>query len=226
MQASPRDLLVLPPLSGPPPHRPPGAVSMLLGEGQRLLGSEPGGVALLNRHASQIELREACLHLPQQPGALERAVRAAFAGPPEARVGLALQGGPAAHPLTLQLHRQDGGAAVWLHVVDGARMTLDAEVLGSMFGLTVAERRVALLLADGFSADEIGAQLCVQANTTRGHIKQLLAKTHTRRQAELIALLWRSAAVHWRDETQHPPVPGVRPSATAAPYPNGQGQLA
>ena len=67
---------------------------------------------------------------------------------------------------------------------------LDSALLAALFGLTPAEQRVAVLLAQGRDAAEIAALLQVQANTARSHIKQLLAKSGTRRQAEFVARVW------------------------------------
>lgn len=71
---------------------------------------------------------------------------------------------------------------------------LDGKLLAALFGLTPAEQRVAVLLAQGDDAAEIAAVLQVQANTVRSHIKQLLTKSNTRRQAEFVARVWRMAA--------------------------------
>ena len=71
---------------------------------------------------------------------------------------------------------------------------LDGKLLAALFGLTPAEQRVAVLLAQGDDAAEIAAVLQVQANTVRSHIKQLLTKSNTRRQAEFVARVWRTAA--------------------------------
>ena len=84
---------------------------------------------------------------------------------------------------------------------------LDGKLLAALFGLTPAEQRVAVLLAQGDGAEgrfpvvragddaaEIAAVLPVQANTVRSHIKQLLPKSNTRRQAEFVARVWRTAA--------------------------------
>jgi len=70
---------------------------------------------------------------------------------------------------------------------------LDGKLLAALFGLTPAEQRVAVLLAQGDDAAEIAAVLQVQANTVRSHIKQLLTKSNTRRQAEFVARVWRMA---------------------------------
>ncbi|RZJ09937.1 MAG: LuxR family transcriptional regulator [Rubrivivax sp.] len=108
--------------------------------------------------------------------------------------------------------------------MDAAVPQLDGELLATMFGLTSAEQRVALLLAQGLTADDMAARLGVQDNTVRSHVKQLLAKTQTHRQVQLVALLWRSAAVsHAGHEasTPAPLMPGGAPPVPPASCPNG-----
>jgi DNA-binding CsgD family transcriptional regulator len=58
-----------------------------------------------------------------------------------------------------------------------------------LLGLTRMEARVAIALAGGATASEIAERLGVQANTVRWHLKQIYAKTGTRRQAEVVRLL-------------------------------------
>jgi DNA-binding CsgD family transcriptional regulator len=57
------------------------------------------------------------------------------------------------------------------------------------YGLTRAEAHVAALLAMGLRVREISAARRTSMNTVRTQVKHLLEKTHTRRQAELVALL-------------------------------------
>ncbi len=64
-----------------------------------------------------------------------------------------------------------------------------AEVLRSLFALTAAESRVALLLGDGNSPGEIAEMLRVSSNTLKSHLSSIYAKTNTSRQAELVRLL-------------------------------------
>lgn len=166
---------------------------MLLDPLLGVAGAEASAVALIEAHPGLLALRLGRLELPRQPGALAAAAEGLRVadGPP--RRGLALHR-PGQPPLTLVLERATAGR-LWLHLVDGARPQLDTQLLRQMFGLTSAELRVALLLAQGLSCEDIAGRLHVQSNTVRGHVKQLLAKTHARRQAQLVGWLWRSAAV-------------------------------
>lgn len=197
----------LPPLPCPPP-RSGGDDWLLIDPLLRILGAAPLAALGLARPGSPVTLRQGRLHAGNEQAALERAVQLLQAPRGPARLGLMLPRNDQA-PLTLALHR---GAplpqTLWLRLVWPEQLRIDAELLGSMFRLTTAEQRVALALADGYSTRETAEQLGVQENTVRGHIKQLLAKTHTQRQAELTALLWRSAAVMHGPASTHPPSPG------------------
>lgn len=61
--------------------------------------------------------------------------------------------------------------------------------LREYFDLTPAESRVALLLCAGHVAKEVARELRVSIPTVRSHVRALLEKTGTSRQAELVALL-------------------------------------
>lgn len=63
--------------------------------------------------------------------------------------------------------------------------------LAQAFGLTQAEARVASMLVEGRSVNSIAEKLGVAPNTVRMQLKAVFAKTDTRRQGELIALLTR-----------------------------------
>jgi len=66
---------------------------------------------------------------------------------------------------------------------------LQEETLRKCYELTHVEALIAIDLAHGATVGEIADRLGVQANTVRWHVKQILAKTGTRRQAELVRLL-------------------------------------
>lgn len=68
------------------------------------------------------------------------------------------------------------------------------DLLRSLFGLTAMEARVAALLAHGTSPEQMPHMLSIGIGTVRTHLKQILAKTGTRRQGETIALIGRSIA--------------------------------
>jgi DNA-binding CsgD family transcriptional regulator len=58
-----------------------------------------------------------------------------------------------------------------------------------IFGLTKAEARLTLAIANGMTAAEYSAKHGISINTAYSQIKDILAKTGTRRQAELIKLV-------------------------------------
>jgi DNA-binding CsgD family transcriptional regulator len=81
-----------------------------------------------------------------------------------------------------------------LHIVDPAtRPVVPAERLRSFFGLTPAEAALASALAAGRTLQEYADEAQVTSETARWRLKQVLAKTDTRRQAELVRLLLSSA---------------------------------
>lgn len=66
--------------------------------------------------------------------------------------------------------------------------------LRELYGLTRAEATVAAALGRGQSLDDIATQTGVGLGTVRTHLKRILAKTGTHRQAQAAALLARSLA--------------------------------
>jgi DNA-binding CsgD family transcriptional regulator len=63
------------------------------------------------------------------------------------------------------------------------------DVLRTLFGLTPAECRVALLLSDGHATAKIADMVGVTSHTVRSQIKSIFSKTGVSRQSELIRLL-------------------------------------
>jgi DNA-binding CsgD family transcriptional regulator len=75
-------------------------------------------------------------------------------------------------------------------VIDPSRRQRPAQdILRTLFGLTPAESRVALLLGDGHAPREIAGMIGVTDNTVRSQIKSIFSKTGVKRQGELIRLL-------------------------------------
>jgi DNA-binding CsgD family transcriptional regulator len=68
-------------------------------------------------------------------------------------------------------------------------------LLRQTFGLTEAEARLAGRLSLGDSLQDIAADHTVRIETARAQLKSVLAKTHTHRQGELVALVNRLAAL-------------------------------
>ena len=86
-----------------------------------------------------------------------------------------------------------GGAIV---LVDDPERAPDLPVstLRRLYGLTSAEARVAAALATGATVREIAEGAGVTDHTVRWALKQIFAKTDTRRQAELVSLLLKGPA--------------------------------
>lgn len=85
-------------------------------------------------------------------------------------------------------HGRKNGVALFLF--DGrAEESQRQRTLRQMFGLSSAESRIAELLARGDDLGRIAAAVKIEKNTVRAHLRSLFAKTNTRRQAQLVALL-------------------------------------
>jgi len=81
-------------------------------------------------------------------------------------------------------------ARVLLLLRDPANLpSFPADHLRSLFGLTLAEARVASLLQQGRTTAEIASILGISINTARVHLNALLSKTGTHRQPALMRLL-------------------------------------
>jgi DNA-binding CsgD family transcriptional regulator len=75
-------------------------------------------------------------------------------------------------------------------VNDGAaRPAMLAHDLRDRYGLSGAEARLAVALAEGRRLDEIGASLGVSRNTLKTQLKAVYSKTGVRRQADLVRLV-------------------------------------
>ena len=87
-----------------------------------------------------------------------------------------------------------GDTEVMVTITDpDAEVTVSERRLVDLFGLTRAERRIALALLEGQAPKEIAATLGVSFFTVRGHLVRIFEKTGTSRQAELVRLLIRVA---------------------------------
>lgn len=75
-----------------------------------------------------------------------------------------------------------------------AAALVDTDALATRFQLTPAEARVAAALAEGKQPARIAREFDVSRTTIAFHIRNIFAKTDTRRQAELVSLLLRPEA--------------------------------
>jgi len=84
-----------------------------------------------------------------------------------------------------------GGRVLLTFSAMAAKPSINPALLAKLFGLTPAESRVALSIAQGLSPDEIADQAGVSRLTVRRQLKAVFEKTDTHRQGELAALLAR-----------------------------------
>ncbi len=81
-------------------------------------------------------------------------------------------------------------AALVLVVDSGKRRTvINPDLVAARFGLTQAETRVAVMLADGNSVADIAESTVRGISTIRTHVQRILRKTGTNRQADLVRLV-------------------------------------
>lgn len=66
---------------------------------------------------------------------------------------------------------------------------VDASILSAAFGLTPAECRTAILLAEGLAQKEIAQKLGIKHDTVRKQLQAIYQKTSTSQQSELIRLM-------------------------------------
>lgn len=68
------------------------------------------------------------------------------------------------------------------------------ELLRELFGLTPAEAKLSVLLANGLTIEAISDELGISQHTTRAHLRSIFSKTHVSRQSELVRMILSSAA--------------------------------
>ena len=77
-----------------------------------------------------------------------------------------------------------------VYVTDpGVRIRPRNQLLEAIYGLTPAECRVALLLADGLPTSRIRELTSITANTLKTHLTSIYRKTNTQRQTQLVKLI-------------------------------------
>jgi DNA-binding CsgD family transcriptional regulator len=115
-----------------------------------------------------------------------------------AGIGMALTGhiGPpaTAHVLPiaegmLRSHLLQRGAAAVFVASEGAQAPMNLEAVADIYGLSGAEARMLGRLMHGDTLSEAASALCIAHSTAKTHLSRLFAKTGTRRQASLIALV-------------------------------------
>jgi DNA-binding CsgD family transcriptional regulator/PAS domain-containing protein len=89
-----------------------------------------------------------------------------------------------------QMAAEPGRAVLALFIQEvGALQPLPGEVLVKLYGLTPAETRILVFLAQGMSLPEAAATLGVGEATVKTHMHNVFAKTGTNRQAEVVKLV-------------------------------------
>ncbi len=79
-----------------------------------------------------------------------------------------------------------------ISVIELAKIVpIDPIVMRDLFGMTLAESRIAISLQNGFSVTDAADQIGVRVSTVRDQLSSIFAKTATSRQSELISLLSR-----------------------------------
>ena len=87
-----------------------------------------------------------------------------------------------------------GAPAALVFVRDPECLGVTGVTLQNIFGLTAMEACIAAALCEGKSLDDIARAYGVSINTAKTHLKGVLAKTGTSRQAHLVAVLLQSVA--------------------------------
>jgi len=169
-----------------------------------------GGVLFANKAASEmctrtrgLELASDGLHAvaARDEKNLQRMIRAAAFSeyqdvPPAMRIASTAND----EPLTLVVTRTRTpefltialDAVVALFITDPGRVpTPQAQVLSSLYGLTPAENRLAILLVQGNTLQDSAEQLHVSFATVRTQLMLIFQKTGTSRQSQLVSLLIR-----------------------------------
>jgi len=171
----------------------------------RIMSLNAGGEALL-RGASGLSVSQGRLRL--QDGLLDQRMAqmvrtsvstasghpvppgAAMVVPRDGRLPLTMIVAPL-RPLGIGVQTQPLALVI---VRDPEAATLSTTALRELFGFTRSEAVIARDLASGLSLDDVAERRGIGAATARSHLKRILSKTDTHRQAEAVALIARSVA--------------------------------
>ena len=131
--------------------------------------------------------------------ALERILEPALRGRKESGShGFTVVGAfPDERPLTVYVNRTNGSqpsvAAIVMVVDPWRQVRLNPEQVAKSLGLTPAESRVAVALAEGMTAGEIAQATNRKPDSVRWLVQQALARTYSQRQADLVRLVLASS---------------------------------
>ena len=157
--------------------------------------------------ASELRVQSGRLHLndPKLDSEFARlvreAVRTASGAPLPPGKALTIQR-PGRLPMTALVAPMRAGAngrapaspSALVFMRDPERGVPAQHTLRELFGLTRTEAAIAAELAQGHSLERIGESFGIGRGTVRSHVKTILSKTGTHRQAQLVALISRSVA--------------------------------
>jgi len=73
-------------------------------------------------------------------------------------------------------------------------MEVSVRLFMHLYGLTISEATLAIILAEGKTMDEVAAELGVTKNTARAHLRAIFAKTGVTQQSMLVSLVLKSLA--------------------------------
>lgn len=94
-----------------------------------------------------------------------------------------------ARPLDVSAIHSGAGALALFLARPGPEKSTDPQALRDLLGLTMAEARLAAVLAEGHSLVEAARRLGIAHNTAKVQLRAVFAKTGVHRQAQLVALL-------------------------------------
>ena len=167
-----------------------------------------GAIVELNDRGREILSQEGALHerdgklrakRAKDAQALERLLEPALGGQTESVTGgfTVVGAWPDDRPLTVfvtQANRSHPGVATIVAMVDPWRQVrLNPERIAKSLGLTPAESRVAVALAEGMTAREIAQATNRKPDSVRWLVQQALARTYCSRQADLVRLVLASS---------------------------------
>lgn len=81
------------------------------------------------------------------------------------------------------------GALALFFALPGDETVLEPETARELFGLTMAEARLAIILTQGVSLVEAARRLGITHNTAKTQLRAIFAKTGARRQSQLVSIL-------------------------------------
>lgn len=183
------------------------SVATLLLDGElRILGANPIAENLLSEQDGVRRL-EGCLSLARRrdnqrlKDLVGQACAASQSGAPALVSAMPVERPSGRAPLGLVVRplaeggNGDDQPAVSVFISDPEHPTeASSDVLCQLFGLTRAEARLALQLANGLSLEQAAAELGITRNTGRAHLRAIFTKTGVSQQTQLVSLILKSAA--------------------------------